>query len=88
MKLLYVFKERAFVIAICNSLVLRDAGDIFKRPTAKVEPDGQGTAQDVVAFTSQRWEVQNEDVQGGSRALGVQVRVGEQRVHLVACLPS
>jgi len=29
-----------------------DAGDIFKRPTAKVEPDGQGTAQDVVAFTS------------------------------------
>ena len=28
------------------------AGNIFKRPTAKVEPDGQGTAQDVVAFTS------------------------------------
>jgi hypothetical protein len=27
MKLLYVFKERAFVIAICNSLVLRD--DLF-----------------------------------------------------------
>jgi len=29
-----------------------DAGDIFKRPTAKVEPDGQGTAQDVLALTS------------------------------------
>jgi len=29
-----------------------DARDIFKRPTAKVEPDSQGASQEVVAFTS------------------------------------
>jgi uncharacterized cupin superfamily protein len=28
------------------------AGEIFKRPTAKAESDGKGTAQDVVTFTS------------------------------------